>query len=214
VSSACRWTDCRLCSLIAAASGSATAPRTPARVPGDSDYGFTGQRSDVTTGLQYSGSRFYDPSAGQFVSADTMLPGNGLDPLGLSRYAYVEGNPVDRTDPTGHRFSDGNGGCAFLNPNTGVTTYYTNAPPSQQYPRTVYRIPASPGFRPTPRPASPPPASRPAPTSRPRSQGTGCSTSNLGACAGAAGNWILYGIANAVSSPVASSASESEAGPK
>jgi RHS repeat-associated protein len=132
------------------------------------DYGFTGQRNDATTGLQYYGSRFYDPSAGQFASADTVLPGAGYDPLGLSRYAYVEGNPVTRTDPSGHYMDDGSGGRAFLNPNTGVTTYYTNAPPSRQYPKTVYRIPASPGFRPPPRPVrAPTPAPRPAPHQSP-----------------------------------------------
>jgi hypothetical protein len=48
------------------------------------------------------GARWYDPLAGQFVSPDTLLPGGGYDPLGLSRYAYVEGNPVERTDPSGH----------------------------------------------------------------------------------------------------------------
>jgi RHS repeat-associated protein len=71
------------------------------------DYGFTGQRNDATTGLQYYGSRFYDPQAAQFVSADTVLPGGGYDPLGLSRYAYVEGNPVIRTDPSGHAWWSG-----------------------------------------------------------------------------------------------------------
>jgi len=71
------------------------------------DYGFTGQRNDAATGLQYYGSRFYDPQAGQFVSADTVLPGGGSDPLGLSRYAYVEGNPVIRTDPSGHAWWSG-----------------------------------------------------------------------------------------------------------
>ena len=66
------------------------------------DYGFTGQHSDAATGLDDSGARYYDPLAGQFISADTLLPGNGMDPWGLSRYAYVEGNPLIRVDPTGH----------------------------------------------------------------------------------------------------------------
>ncbi|GAC1448485.1 MAG: hypothetical protein PVSMB4_05690 [Ktedonobacterales bacterium] len=34
----------------------------------------------------------YDPAAEQFTFADTdtVLPGNGYDPLDLSRYAYVD----------------------------------------------------------------------------------------------------------------------------
>ena len=63
-----------------------------------SDYGFTGQHSDSATGLDYYKARYYDPLAGQFASADTILPGNGYDVFGLSRYAYVEGNPISRID--------------------------------------------------------------------------------------------------------------------
>src|SRR5579884_1278958 len=57
---------------------------------------------DSLSGLVLDGARWYDPVAGQFVSPDGVRPGGGYDPLGLSRYAYVEGNPIDRTDPTGH----------------------------------------------------------------------------------------------------------------
>jgi RHS repeat-associated protein len=68
--------------------------------------GFTGQRQDLLTGLYYYGARYYDPVAGQFISADTLLPGGGYNPWGLSRYAYVLGNPVSFTDPTGHAIED------------------------------------------------------------------------------------------------------------
>ena len=50
-------------------------------------YGFTGQRADTTSGLDYYGSRYYDPLAGQFTSGDSVLPGGGFDAWGLSRYA-------------------------------------------------------------------------------------------------------------------------------
>lgn len=60
------------------------------------DYGFTHQRADATSGLDYYGGRYYDPVAGQFSSADTMLAG------GLNRYGYVGGNPESATDPSGH----------------------------------------------------------------------------------------------------------------
>jgi RHS repeat-associated protein len=77
------------------------------------DYGFTGQHGDSNTGLDYYNARYYDPTAGQFASADTVLPGNGFDVWGLSRYAYVEGNPVSRTDPSGNMLvaANGGGGC-------------------------------------------------------------------------------------------------------
>ncbi len=65
-------------------------------------FGFTGQRTDAVSGLDYYGARYYDPLAGQFASADNMLEGNGFDLLALSRYAYVTGNPEVRTDATGH----------------------------------------------------------------------------------------------------------------
>jgi RHS repeat-associated protein len=63
-------------------------------------FGYTGQRSDGATGLDYYVSRYYDPLAGVFTSADTTLPCNGYDVWALSRYAYVEGDPEARLDPT------------------------------------------------------------------------------------------------------------------
>lgn len=54
-------------------------------------FGFTSQREDTETGLDYYISRYYDAGAGQFTSADNILPGDGYDPWGLSRYAYVAG---------------------------------------------------------------------------------------------------------------------------
>ena len=61
--------------------------------------GFTGQYSDASTGLDYYGARYYDPTLGQFTSADTVG--------GLNRYGYVAGNPETATDPTGHRIWTG-----------------------------------------------------------------------------------------------------------
>lgn len=90
------------------------------------DYGFTGQHSDAATGLDYYNARYYDPLAGQFTSADVALPAGGYDLWGLSRYAYVEGNPIARTDPSGHRFVSSAGSpldTALQNINyTGIAT--------------------------------------------------------------------------------------------
>jgi RHS repeat-associated protein len=67
--------------------------------------GFTGQYSDAaSTGLDYYGARYYDPSLGQFTSADTVSDG-------INRYGYVQGNPETYTDPTGHRMNCDTGYC-------------------------------------------------------------------------------------------------------
>jgi RHS repeat-associated protein len=58
-------------------------------------YGFTGQRADGATGLDYYNARYYDPTAGQFAQADTIC-------VRLNRYSYVDGNPESATDPSGH----------------------------------------------------------------------------------------------------------------
>jgi RHS repeat-associated protein len=92
------------------AAGSATAsvlyaPYGAARYSSETmptTYGFTGQRADTVSGLDYYGARYYDPLSGQFITADTAIPGTGVDLWAMSRYAYVEGNPIIRTDPTGH----------------------------------------------------------------------------------------------------------------
>ena len=65
-------------------------------------YGFTGHHSDSATGLDYYNARYYDPTAGRFTSADTVLSGGGMDPAGFDRFAYVEDNPTTRMDSDGH----------------------------------------------------------------------------------------------------------------
>jgi RHS repeat-associated protein len=97
-------------------------------------YGFTGQRSDTASGLDYYGARYYDPVAGQFTSTDSVLPGGGFDPWGLSRYAYVEGNPEISTDPTGHiNLSVGDDGSAVPIENAFRGTYSWGASTTPTY---------------------------------------------------------------------------------
>jgi len=67
---------------------------------------FTSQRLDGS-GLLYYHARMYDPLLGRFVSADSIIPGQSdhtgtANPQNLNRYSYVNNNPVNRTDPSGH----------------------------------------------------------------------------------------------------------------
>ncbi len=66
-----------------------------------SKYKYTGQQEDASTGLYYYKARFYDPGVGRFLTADSVLP-NFADTQAFNRYMYVEGNPVNHNDPSGH----------------------------------------------------------------------------------------------------------------
>ncbi|WP_436500348.1 LamG-like jellyroll fold domain-containing protein [Actinokineospora sp. HUAS TT18] len=63
--------------------------------------GFQHQYTDPTTGSVNMGARWYRPTAGGFGSRDTAV----LDPrdrVNANRHGYVGGDPLGRTDPTGH----------------------------------------------------------------------------------------------------------------
>ena len=68
----------------------------------DNEVCYTGQIYDERTGLYYYNARFYDASAGAFTSQDTYR-GEGSDPRTLNLYGYCGGDPVNLTDPTGHK---------------------------------------------------------------------------------------------------------------
>ena len=64
-------------------------------------YRYRGYRYDNDLKLYYLQSRYYDPSVGRFINADSV---NYLDPsgyTGLNLYAYCGNNPVMYTDITG-----------------------------------------------------------------------------------------------------------------
>jgi RHS repeat-associated protein len=93
------------------------------------DRDFTGQTLDPSTGLTHMGARDYDPTTQTFTSADTITPGAGSK--ALNRYAYVNGNPIIGTDPTGHMcFKDDGvrGPCAQAAP--AASTKELSAPGS------------------------------------------------------------------------------------
>jgi RHS repeat-associated protein len=55
------------------------------------DYAFTGQRFDGGTTLLDYGARWYDPTLGRFLAADSIVPEPG-NPQSLNRYSYVLNN--------------------------------------------------------------------------------------------------------------------------
>ena len=59
-------------------------------------FRYTGRESDPETGLYYYRARYYDPSAGRFMSEDpTGFKG------GVNFYPYAANDPTDQTDPMG-----------------------------------------------------------------------------------------------------------------
>jgi RHS repeat-associated protein len=86
-------------------------------------YQYTGQASymdDPLTsgvtegfGLMFYQSRFYDPQLSRFTQADTIIP-QEQGTQAWDRYAYVNNNPVQYIDPTGH--SGGRPGGAYNGP--------------------------------------------------------------------------------------------------
>ncbi len=57
-------------------------------------------------GLIYMNARYYLPQIGRFVSPDTIVPEPG-NPQSYNRYAYTNNNPINNTDPSGHRPASG-----------------------------------------------------------------------------------------------------------
>ncbi|MBK8417475.1 RHS repeat-associated core domain-containing protein [Candidatus Villigracilis saccharophilus] len=54
-----------------------------------------------STQLLYLRARYYNPADGRFTSRDTW-GGDANRPMSMNRWGYVEGNPVNYFDPSGH----------------------------------------------------------------------------------------------------------------
>jgi len=61
---------------------------------------YTGEQKDEAAGMYYLRSRYYDPAVGRFLTSDPHQ-GNSQSPQSLNKYAYVENDPVNNTDPRG-----------------------------------------------------------------------------------------------------------------
>jgi len=94
---------------VSGLSSCATASATP------STRQFHSARVDQVTGTYQFGARTYDPTKSGWLSRDTSrqaanpgLSDVGTDPLTANTYTYVNGDPLNLDDPTGHC-----GGCSM-----------------------------------------------------------------------------------------------------
>jgi RHS repeat-associated protein len=68
-------------------------------------FKYTGQRADSVSGLYDYNARYSIPATGRFIQPDSIVP-QPYNPSAWDRYAYVNNNPINRVDPTGHMQTD------------------------------------------------------------------------------------------------------------
>ena len=68
---------------------------------GQTDYAFTGEMFDPTTGLVYLRARYYGVSDGRFLSRDTWN-GASVYPISYNKWGYSFDNPLAFFDPSGN----------------------------------------------------------------------------------------------------------------
>jgi RHS repeat-associated protein len=66
------------------------------------EFLYAGYQTDVALGQDYLRARYLDTAAGRFTSRDT-VDGSLNDPVTQNHYLYASADPVDNTDPSGHR---------------------------------------------------------------------------------------------------------------
>lgn len=72
------------------------------RISDDTSYTFTDQEKDKETEFFYYGARYYDATAGRFISEDP-AEADWNDPQSINRYVYVLNNPLKYNDPYGEQ---------------------------------------------------------------------------------------------------------------
>jgi RHS repeat-associated protein len=158
---------------------------------------YSGQYKDSESGFYYLRARYYDPSTAQFLSRDPAAA------FTLSPYAYVNGSPLNSTDPSGDDPIGGKefGYCILRLTCMGIGLAPVHYPPISDQPsiHAPAPPPAQPGapprpsFNPNPNPApgkpgifAPPPS--PSPSASPQPEvpalsGSGGDITNNSPCA-------------------------------
>lgn len=95
--------------------------------------GYKITRTDPITGDQQYGSRTYDPAKAAFTIPDSYRTGDPnqdlsikTDPLTQNTYTYVNGDPLNLADPSGHHVEVCTGGDTNCPEGAGEGTYYAD----------------------------------------------------------------------------------------
>jgi len=117
--------------------GSVANPCNTGSAIGDDFYG--GTRRDSATGRYQFGSRTYDPAKADFLTPDSYraAPSSadlsvGTDPMTANRYNYVNGDPVNLVDPSGHdpcKYEDCSAGTGYSSQQARVASYRRSQAP-------------------------------------------------------------------------------------
>ena len=109
-----------------------TGPTNPtAGVAFTYNFRFPGQYLDRESAIHHNGMRDYRPQTGRYLQADPLGLGGGL-----SRYAYVAGNPLSYSDPSGLEylfFNEGAGSGIYNTYQPGSTPWGSNMSTSDKF---------------------------------------------------------------------------------